>query len=238
MSSYAERVTRLLVPTLVRAGLVVVSGLAYGTDATAHRVALQHGGICVVVLGSGFGHIYPALHTGLFNRILASGGCALSEYPYDTRPARYTFPERNRIIAGLSRVLLIIEAGDRSGTLITARQALDCGREVCVVPSDITRQENAGSLQLLREGARPVTSAGDILSLYQTPVPLVVSDVLRPALTGTMASIYDCILRGPIRVDDLALAASLGIVEVQGVLSVLELDGYIECNNENQWQTT
>ena len=237
MSPYGERIINLLLPAVASAGIVIVSGLAYGVDAAAHRTALRHGGRCVAVLGSGIDVIYPASNRPLLEAILQSGGCVLSEYPEGTQPASYQFPERNRIVAGLSKAVLIIEAGERSGTLITARHALDAGREVCVVPADITREQSKGVHSLLKQGARPVTTPGDLLALFGTPGERVVPEHLQPALTGSPANLYDLISHGAGTVDQLSTASGLSVGEVQSVLSVLELDGYIYLNGTT-WQRT
>lgn len=235
MTAYGDRVTRLLIPQLVRRGVSIVSGLAYGVDAHAHRVALHYGGKCIVVLGSGLERIYPLAHSSLFQQVLEHGGCALSEYPPDTEPKPYHFPQRNRIVAGLSPVTLIIEAGESSGTMITARCALEAGREVAVVPGDITRRQSQGITELLKQGAAPVASVEDICALFpQSEYPRVTEE-LRPALTGSLATLYDLISRGTEETGELVVQSALTVTEVHNVLSVLELDGYITYK-ENRWQ--
>ena len=227
ITAYGHEVISLLIPPLVQAGLSIVSGLAYGVDSQAQKVALHYGGTCVAVLGSGLHAIYPASHGGLAAAIVQAGGCVISEYPADMKALAYHFPCRNRIVAALSPVTLIIEAGEKSGTLITARYALEAGREVCVVPADITRVKSYGAHQLLKEGARPVTGAQDIMALYAGQLELRFPTVLRPALTGSLACLYDLISQGATTADDLLLALGWRIEELQSVLSVLELDGYI-----------
>ncbi|MEI6477982.1 MAG: DNA-processing protein DprA [bacterium] len=236
VSDYGERMVRQLVPGLVRSGLVIVSGLAYGVDGYAHSVALQNEGKCVVVLGSGLDRPYPQRNVGLYGKILESGGCAFSEYPLGTGPQSYHFPARNRIVAALSPVTLIIEAGEQSGTLITARFALEAGREVCVVPGDVTREQSRGILSLLKQGAHPVGSVEDILELYTKALPTVTPLRLQPALTGTPATLYDLISHGCNEANLLSARSGLSISELRSVLSVLELDGYIYCNG-TQWQS-
>jgi DNA processing protein len=129
---YGERVVDWMVPTLVKSGLTIVSGLAYGIDALAHKYALEGGGRCVAVLGSGLDIIYPSAHRRLFLDIIEAGGCIVSEYPPGTPPLPHHFPQRNRIVAGLSKVVLIVEATSKSGTLSTANWAVEAGRDVCV----------------------------------------------------------------------------------------------------------
>lgn len=234
-TAYGERVARILVPELVRAGLCIVSGLAYGIDSYVHELALLNGGSCIAVLGSGLQRIYPRRNAGLLDRILESGGCAISEYAPDVGPQAYHFPARNRIVASLSPVTLIIEAGEKSGTLITAQFAIDGGRQVCVVPGDITRPGTKGILKLMKDGAHPIASAADILQLYGVGLEPSIVQSFQPALTGSLATLYDFISCGVETVEDLMVRSGLAISELQSVLSVLELDGYIY-NKQNRWQ--
>ena len=237
MSGYGQQVVQLLVPGLVKAGLTIVSGLAYGIDSYAHRVALRQKGLCVAVLGSSLDRIYPRVNEQLAKDIVSNGGCIFSEYPPGTDPERGHFPERNRIVAGLSPVTLIIEAGEKSGTLITARQALDAGREVCVVPADITREQSKGTHQLLKQGARPVTSVEDVILLYGKSELVTSYEPLRPALTGSLATLYDLISCGVETLDALIAKTGWSLTHIQSLLTVLELDGYIFLKN-NQWLKT
>ncbi len=236
ISSYGEAVIRLLIPSLVRAGLVVVSGLAYGVDAAAHRAVLAEGGRCVAVLGSALDRIYPASHGGLYKKI-CSTGCVISEYPPGTGPQQYHFPARNRIVAALSSVVLIVEAGEKSGTLTTARHAHDLGRTVCVVPSDITRLQSVGVNALLKDGATPITSADDILALYRTETLVQSAIPLKPALTGSPALLYDLVSRGIHTLEGLIQTTGWDIPRLHTTLSILEIDGYIVCK-QNQWLKT
>ncbi len=161
-SMYGRRVAGTLAGELAAAGLAVVSGLARGIDAEAHRGALDRGGITAAVLGSGVDVIYPAEHRGLSEKVVTSG-CLISEYPPGTAPARHTFPERNRLISGLSRAVVVVEAGEKSGTMITVGTALDQGREVLAVPGEITRSSAVGSNRLIRDGAGMVLEVSDVL---------------------------------------------------------------------------
>ena len=145
------------------AGVVVVSGLARGIDGEAHRGALAAGGPTVAVLGCGIDRDYPAAHAELARSIVATGGLVVSEYEPGVEPAPWRFPARNRIIAGLARATVVVEARERSGALITADFALEDGREVLAVPGEITSALSAGANALLRQGATPVTCAADVL---------------------------------------------------------------------------
>ena len=147
---------------LARAGIVVVSGLARGIDAAAHRGALDAGGKTIAVLGTGIDRVYPAENERLHDEI-ASSGLLITEMPPGTPPLEWHFPRRNRIISGLSRAVVVVEARDKSGSLITARLAADQGRDVMAVPGTIVGGRNRGANALLRDGAKLVESAVDIL---------------------------------------------------------------------------
>lgn len=148
---------------LASGGLVVVSGLAYGIDAAAHRGALAASGRTVAVLGSGLDRVYPRAHEGLARDILAAGGAVVSEYPPDAGPRKHRFPERNRLISGLTLGVVVVEATTRSGSLITARMAAEQGREVMAVPGPVTSPLAGGCHRLLKSGAALIEDADDVL---------------------------------------------------------------------------
>ena len=164
-SAYGAEVARMLGRELAAAGLTVVSGLARGVDGAAHRGALEAGGITVAVLGCGVDRDYPAAHAGLAREI-GRHGLVVSEYAPGVEPAPWRFPARNRIIAGLARATVVVEARERSGALITADLALEEGREVLACPGEITSALSAGTNALLRLGATPLTRMEDVLEAY------------------------------------------------------------------------
>jgi len=170
-SSYSLTVAETLAADLAARGIVIVSGLARGVDSAAHRGALAASGATLAVLGSGTDVVYPAEHRSLAGDIAGSGGAVVSELAPGTPPQRQFFPLRNRIISGLSRAVLIVEAGEKSGSLITARCALDQGREVLAVPGNVLTGRNRGGHALLRDGAKIVESADDILDELGMPAP-------------------------------------------------------------------
>lgn len=163
INSYSKAVLHEIIPALVKAGATIVSGLAYGVDSLAHEIALDHGGHCIAVFGSGVDRIYPAEHKSLANRILMSGGSLLSEQPLGTAPQRHTFPARNRIISGLSKATLVIQAQEKSGSLITAEFATQQNRDVYAVPGDIFSEGQQGTNMLIAQGAYPIISSTDLL---------------------------------------------------------------------------
>ncbi|MBQ6858495.1 MAG: DNA-processing protein DprA [Clostridia bacterium] len=162
--AYGLRHTRMLCRELAGAGMCIVSGLALGIDSAAHEGALDAGGRTIAVLGGALDRLYPAGNRGLMERILAGGGSVVSEYAPGFAPTRYSFLERNRIIAGLSLGVMVTEAPARSGAMSTAQRALDEGREVFALPGDIDRENSRLPNRLIAEGAHPVTCAGDVLS--------------------------------------------------------------------------
>ena len=161
-SSYGRTVARSLARDLAAAGVIVVSGMARGVDGEAHRGALEGGGATVAVLGCGIDRDYPAAHAELARRICETG-LIVSEYEPGVEPAPWRFPARNRIISGLSRAIVVVEARERSGALITVDFALEQGRDVLVVPGEVTSALSPGSNALLRLGAAPALSVDDVL---------------------------------------------------------------------------
>ncbi|MBS9335950.1 DNA-processing protein DprA [Fructobacillus papyrifericola] len=159
---YGQEVLRALLPELLAQGIAIVSGLAKGIDVMAHQVTFSNGGVPIAVIGSGLGRAYPRQNRGI-QEAVAEQGLLLSEYPLETAPHRGHFPERNRIIAGLASATLVVEAKQRSGSLITANSALQNNREVLAVPGSIFSAESAGCHELIAAGARPVTTAKEIL---------------------------------------------------------------------------
>ncbi len=162
---YGETVCRALAAQAAGAGLVVVSGMARGLDAAAHAAALDAGGTTIGVLGNGFGVVYPAANRALYDRV-ASEGLLVSEYPPGDRPHAGSFPRRNRLISGLARVTVVVEAARGSGALITAQCALDQGREVLAVPGNLTSPTSWGTNRLIRDGAAPLLDLEDLLAHY------------------------------------------------------------------------
>ena len=189
-SAYALAVAERLAADLATRGVAVVSGLARGVDAAAHRGALGAGGVSIGVLGCGVDIVYPSEHRALA-RELQQSGAVLSELVPGTPPLAHFFPLRNRIISGLSRAVVVIEAGDKSGSLITARLALEQGRDVLAVPGNVLNGRNRGGHALLRDGAKVVETADDILEELQLPAacPGSAEQTRAAATDGLLASL-------------------------------------------------
>jgi DNA processing protein len=198
--------------------------MARGIDGEAHRGALAAGGTTVAVLGCGIDRDYPAAHTGLAGAIVESGGLVVSEYEPGVEPAPWRFPARNRIIAGLARATVVVEARERSGALITADFALEDGREVLAVPGEITSSLSAGSNALLHQGATPATCAGDVLEALGLEAreadPRMPDD---PAAEAVLAAIA----AGAATPDGLTRATGLDAAELASALALLELAGAV-----------
>ena len=221
-SAYGRQVARGLGRDLAAAGLVVVSGLARGVDAEAHRGALEAAGLTIAVLGCGIDRDYPAAHRELAKQVAASG-LVVAEYAPGVEPAPWRFPARNRIVAGLCASAVVVEARERSGALITADFALEEGREVFAVPGEITSVLSAGSNALLRLGATPLTGAADVLESYG----LIAVAADPPDLGETAAGVLERIREGGAGADELCRATGLAAGELAVVLTELELAGAI-----------
>jgi len=206
---------------LARAGLVIVSGMARGVDSMSHRGALDAGGITAAVLGCGADVCYPPENKVLMRRI-QERGCIISEYPPGTKPALGYFPSRNRIISGMSRATVVVEAGRKSGTLITVDQALNEGREVMAVPGNITSKLSEGTNRLIRQGATPVTSSDDILEQLGLTVDLPIENT-ECALAPAEKLVYDCIGLDPTAIENIYDRLSSQPGELNYVLTLLEM---------------
>jgi DNA processing protein len=222
-SRYGLECAERLASELALRGISVVSGLARGIDAAAHRGALKGGGRTIAVLGSGLSEIYPPEHRALAEDIAASGWL-VSEYPMATLPMPYNFPRRNRIISGLSLGVVVVEAASRSGALITADFALEQGRDVFAVPGPVTAVTSQGTHSLLKQGARLVTSVDDILDeLRLVPVRVPLGE---PSV-GLDARLLGLLEGGPLTIDLLAVESGAAMRVIASALVGLELKGVV-----------
>lgn len=235
-TSYGREVTYEIAHQLARRGVVIVSGLALGIDAVAHQAALDAGGTTIAVLANGLDQITPRSNRQLGIDIVASGGAIVSEYSVGIEPLLHHFLARNRIVSGLADILVITEAASRSGTLNTASHALSQGKDVCVVPGNITSAMSAGCNNLLKQGAAPVTAVEDILTMLDlhektSQVPLPLGD------TGLEQQVIDAIASGLRDGSEImATIDNITAAEFSAALTMLEVKGDIKPLSGNKWR--
>lgn len=224
-SAYGQRITRALVTALTRGGACIVSGMAVGIDAVAHRTTLEGDGRTVAVLGTGADVAYPRAHSGLLSDI-GSRGLVLSELPPEARADSGSFPRRNRIIAALASLTIVVEAPRQSGALSTAHHALDLGRDVAAVPGAIDAPQSEGANRLIREGAHAITSVADALALVGLDPPVR----LRPALNDESEKcVWLTLEDGSATLDELCARTGLPVAQCLSAVTRLELRGIVEC---------
>ena len=226
-TGYGERATRTLTRVLVRAGVSIVSGMARGIDAAAHRTALEEGGNTVAVLGTGIDVPYPVGHRQL-HRMIGERGLLLSENPPGARAYQGAFPKRNRIIAALAPLTIVVEAGFRSGAINTASQALALNRMVAAVPGPIDSEQSRGSNQLLRDGAQFITTPEDALALLGISPPA--QKTPPPPLPESEQKVWDAIAAGFVQTDSLPALTGLALAECLAAITSLEIMGLVECS--------
>ncbi|OGD63923.1 DNA protecting protein DprA [Candidatus Berkelbacteria bacterium RIFCSPLOWO2_01_FULL_50_28] len=222
-SPYALQAIKRLLPDFVVSNLTIVSGLAYGIDKQAHMLSLENNHPTVAVLAGGLDSIYPADHSQLAQKIIDGGGVLVSEYPPLSRPRPARFPVRNRIIAGLSRLTVVIEAAIRSGSLTTAKSALDYNREIFAVPADILRRDADGTNFLIKHGATLLDNPSQIAEFYGFKANTL-DDV---AVDSANGKLLDLIIKAPLSVDTLVELTGSPIEEVLGILTELEIGGQV-----------
>jgi len=233
---YGKTATNILVRPLASRGITIVSGLAYGIDAEAHRATLSVNGKTIAVLGNGIDEatLYPRAHRDLAREIVDKGGAVISEYPPATKPQGYFFPQRNRIISGLSKAIVVVEAGERSGALITAKEALEQNRDVFAVPGPITSELSKGTNRLIKEGAAPIQSAEDLVE------SLELADFLKPEVKQILPENHDkslpksdtdiilrILTREPLAIDEIVKRSTLSPNVVASCMTLLEMDNIV-----------
>ena len=233
-TAYGREVTTRLASDLAQKGVVIMSGLALGVDTIAHKAALEVGGTTIAVLANGLPGIYPASNRQLASDIVAHAGAILSEYEPDTPARQYRFLERNRIVSGLSDAIVITEASARSGTMSTAARALEQGKEVFVVPGNITSPMSSGCNALLKQGATPVTSYEDILQVI-APELLQKQSTLALGHTELESNIIKLLQEGVRDGDELLQRLAVDITELSTTLTMMEITGSIRSLGANQW---
>lgn len=237
-TAYGEEVTRRLAKDLARFGVIIISGLAFGIDAVAHRACLEAGGTTVAVLAGGLHRIYPASHDSLAHEIVKAGGAVISEQELGYEARRYDFLARNRLVSGLADAVVVTEATEKSGTLSTVAHALEQNKEVFAVPGPITSLLSAGPNSLLRQGAHLATSAEDILRVIAPELLDVKTTQQRQLVLGDTpqeVSIITALQRGERDGDRLLTMSGLSSKEFLQTLTMLELKGTIRALGGNQW---
>lgn len=233
-TNYGREVTMAFASEIARSGVMIVSGLALGTDAIAHRAALEAKGKTIAVLGNGLPAIYPASHRGIAEEIVQNDGAILSEYGENAPALPHQFLERNRLVSGISDAILITKAATKSGTMSTAMHALEQGKEVFVIPGNITSPMSAGCNALIRQGATPVTDPQQILEII---MPATQRNQPRLLIGDTEAeTIILKLLESGVRDgDELLQASKLDASEFSVALTMLEINDHIRALGANQW---
>ena len=232
-SAYGKEAATRLVKDLCESNVTVVSGLASGVDTYAHRAALRADGKTIAVLGSGLNCVTPLGNAGLCNEIIESGGLVVSEYPPRYAATKYTFPERNRIISGLSAGVIVVEAALKSGALITANYALEQNRTVFAVPGNIKSIKSVGTNRLLYEGAVPALCAADVCDTLGLDCAKIVKKPRAIQLDIFEQKIYNILLSGEENFDSLVIKAELPPPKLSAVLSAMEIKGIIDKKQSN-----
>lgn len=236
-TDYGKSVNISLTTDLARRGVIIVSGLAIGHDSIAHQACLDAGGTTVAVIGNGLDSIYPRRNERLAERIIESGGAIISEYSPDTPVYPSHFLERNRLISALADVVIIIEAGERSGTLNTAAHALAQGKEVMAVPGNITSPLSRGCNRLIAQGATPILSPDDVLDVLGLTKDNMGSEVANQINFDSPDAqlLYDLLHNGINDGDQLILKSGLAPADFSMAITMLELNGYIKATGNNKY---
>jgi DNA processing protein len=227
ITAYGRQITEEIASHLGANGITVISGLARGVDAAAHTAALRAGGRTIAVLGCGVDRIYPPEHRALADEIRARGAL-ISDYAPGTPPDAANFPPRNRIISGLSLAVLVVEAGETSGALITAEFAADQGREVFAVPGSILAAQSKGTNKLIQRGAQPLLNARDLMQALDLDRLGEVKSARRSLPTDeTEAQLLNILGEQPLHVDEIQNQSALPIAQVSATLALMELKGMV-----------
>jgi len=231
VSDYGKEVVFRLVRDLARKRIPIVSGLAFGVDSFSHEIALEEGTKTIAVLGSGIDNssIYPSHNRYLADRIVKAGGAVMSEFIPGTAPLKHHFPQRNRIVAGLALGTLVIEAREKSGALITAKYALEQGREVFCIPGNIFSNNSKGTNNLIKQGASLVTQISDIMDQFDfLDLNNYISNESVKFETESERLVFEKMQDGPIHINDICRLTKMSIIDINSTLTILELRGYIK----------
>ncbi|MFP4136438.1 MAG: DNA-processing protein DprA [Candidatus Acetothermia bacterium] len=238
-TNYGKKVAKDLAAQLAREGFTLVSGMARGIDTYSHKAALGSGGRTIAVMGTGFDHTYPKSNANLMREI-SRNGAVITEFPSYQRPAKWTFPQRNRIISGLTRGTLVVEAPESSGALITAHDALTQGREVFAVPGDIRKSTMRGNHGLIKDGAKLVEDVSDVVEEFkdlQAALPFDQNEEKEPGedLTGAKKEVFSLLDYEPIHFNDVVAKTDFSPARISHIMFQLEMDDLVERLEGNQW---
>jgi DNA processing protein len=232
-SSYGSNIARIIAKDLCGENINIISGLARGIDAEAHLACIEGCGYTCAVLGCGVDIVYPKQNFKIFNSILDSGGCIISQFIPGTKPIGYNFPIRNRIISALSEITIVVEASLKSGSLITAGSALEQGREVMAVPGSIFSKNSVGTNKLIKDGAFPLTSSRDIFELLG--IDYNEKNNKSKKIIGIEKKIYGIISDSPIHIDDIIKISGVDITQIYELLFEMQMKKEIMCLNGNYY---
>jgi DNA processing protein len=234
-TSYGREVTNRIAEALATRGVVIISGLALGTDAVAHQAAIKAGGITIAVQANGLHSLYPKSNRHIGETIIKSGGAIVSEYPPGTEPMKHQFRARNRIVSGLADAIIITEAAARSGTLITAAHALEQGKDVYAVPGNITSPMSMGCNRLIAQGARPITDIDEFIDEI-APADSDSSQQILPLGDGELENaIIDLLANGMRDGDEILAKLNIEAHEFSSAMTMLEIKGAIKPLGSNRW---
>jgi len=231
MTSYGQQITNKLISEIASRGITIVSGFMYGIDATAHKTALDVGARTIAVMPCGIERIHPEYQTKLYADILENNGLIISEFEGDSLPAFWTYPKRNRIIAGLSKAVMVIEAGLKSGSLITANLAKKYKRKVFAVPGPLTSVLSQGISQLIKENADVVTCAGDVLDYYNIKRKIINKKEFDNSLNNLEQRIIQELQQEPMEIDVLSRSLKISSAQIGTTMSLMQLKGLIFIEN-------
>ena len=227
LTSYGRRATEQLVTEIAAAGVTIVSGFMYGGDEAAHSAAVKAGGRTIAVMPCGINRIHPENQAKLYQDILDEGGLIISEYEGDAMPQIFTYVQRDRIVAGLSKAVFVTEAALNSGSLITAGYAKKFGRKLFALPGQITSEVSKGTIQLIKEGAEPVAEARDILTHFNVLVSTKRAAQQFSSSDSLEQNILDHLAREPMEVDTISRMMGISAAKIGTTLSLMQLKGFI-----------
>lgn len=227
-TEYGKKYTKIFAKKLAEAGFCIISGMAKGIDGLAHKTAIEVGGRTIAVLGSGFNNIYPKENTDLFYEIIESDNLLITEYDLNTKPSKENFPMRNRIVSGLAEGVLIIEAAYRSGTSITANYAINQKKDVFCLPSSIDESKGIGTNNLIKKGAKLVTSPEDIMEKYKhLKLKKIKKKIEKLSVNQEYMDVYKIIKNKPTDLEEIYSKSDKSVSEINMILTMLEMEGKI-----------